>query len=105
MLSSTSKIRAGIREFNTTQELLDSVLYQIIWWKDLIVKFPDKDGSTSQAFVEVYGKEITVGYGDFYYTYHKNTYKEALEFAEKINRQWLDTLLPAREFVETLVNG
>lgn len=101
-VSSTSKIRIERREFNNIQEILNSVTYGIAWWKDSVVKFPDKESGSSQAFVEVEGKEITVGYGNRFYRYEKKTYQKALEFAQEINQDWLNSDLCANDFLNEL---
>ncbi len=98
--SSTSKIRVASREFNSVEELIKSGHTTtreqkwvgdryIFWWKNLTVMFPDKETS-SAAFVECTDQRVTVGHPAYYFFYDFPTFKKALEFADYINKAWLE---------------
>ncbi len=98
--SSTSKIRVASREFDSIEELIKSGHtteferkmtgnHYVFWWKNLTVRFPDK-GMSSTAFVECINQRVTVGYPAYYLWYDFPTIKEALQFADRINKAWLE---------------
>lgn len=103
------------REFNSIEELWESgnltekesVLlgtFHLCWWKDCVVMFPDKQSGSSQAMVEVQNKEVTVGYGNCYYSIYCESQKEALYKADDINNRWLKWSSTPEQFVTLILN-
>lgn len=106
---SKSQIRVGGREFNSVEELIESSRIKddkelpgkrcLVWWDDKTIMFPDKE-FCSASMVEVAKKRVTVGYPAYYFSYDFSTIKKALEFADKVNKLWLDFDGNWRDFLD-----
>jgi hypothetical protein len=81
--------------------LRDLIGDRCFWFDDITVRFPDKT-SSSCSFVEVQKRAVNVGHPNNYLTYRFNTRLEALQFAEKTNKEWLAFEGTGSEFLRSI---
>lgn len=104
MLTQTNRIVAGNRVFLSVDALIGTAKTEVgflPWWKEDVVKFPDKESSSSQAFVEVHeGNHVVVGYGDRMVGCWASGTIAALRLAEMISIDWLAFKGNSEEYLE-----